>query len=144
MISTHARLGAEISLDVLENHLITLTCDLFGRDSKASSLLGKAGFFACPGNHHLETGAVTLEMALEMLTQWHPRLGWVQGPHYPLSCDVCLETLPLGTQVLFLAGHVTGMALARLPCWGAKLERTAKLSSLDSGEEGGDSDSEWS
>ena len=34
-------------------------CDLVRRESKASSLLGKARVFACPGNHHLETGAVT-------------------------------------------------------------------------------------
>ena len=83
MISTHARLGAESGLKVLEDHLVTLICDIFCRESKASSLFGKAGVFACPGNHHLETGAVTDET-----------------PSAQASCDVCLKTLPVGTQVL--------------------------------------------
>ena len=83
MMSTHARLGAESGLKVLEDHLVTLICDLFCRESKASSLLGKAGVFACPGNHHLETGAVTDET-----------------PSAQASCDVCLKSLPVGTQVL--------------------------------------------
>ena len=81
MMSTHARLGAESGLRVLEDHLVMLICDLLCRESKTSSLLGKAGVFACPGNHHLETGAVTDETLLAQA-----------------SCDVCLKTLPVGTQ----------------------------------------------
>jgi hypothetical protein len=83
MMSMHARLGAESGLKVLEDHPVTLICDLFCRESKASSPLGKASVFVCPGNHHLETGAVTDETPL------------VQA-----SCNVCLKTLQVGTQVL--------------------------------------------
>jgi len=36
-MSTHARLGAESGLKVLEDHLVSLICDLFCRESKASS-----------------------------------------------------------------------------------------------------------
>ena len=82
MMSTHARLGADSGLKVLEDHLVTLICDLFCRESKTSSLFGKAGVFACPGNHHLEAGAVTDET-----------------PSAQASCDVCLKSLPVGTQV---------------------------------------------
>ena len=83
MMSTHARLGAESGLKVFEDPLIKLICDLFCTESKASSLLGKAGVFACPGNHHLETVAVT------------------DGtPLAEACCDVCLKTLPVGTRVL--------------------------------------------
>ena len=83
MMSMHARLGAESGLKVLEDHLVSLICDLFCRESKASALFGKAGVFACPGNHHLEAGAVT--QASVLLAQ--------------ASCDVCLKSLPVGTQV---------------------------------------------
>ena len=55
MMSTHARLRAESGLKVLEDHLVTLICDLFCRESKASSCFGKAGVLACPGGHQLET-----------------------------------------------------------------------------------------
>ena len=82
MMSTHARLGADSGLKVLEDHLVTLICDLFCRKSKTSSLFGKAGVFACPGNHHLEAGAVTDET-----------------PSSQAACDVCLKALSVGTQV---------------------------------------------
>ena len=82
MMSTHARLGADSGLKVLEDHLVKLICDLFCTESKTSSLFGKAGSFACPGNHHLEAGAVTDET-----------------PSAQASCDVCLKSLPVGTQV---------------------------------------------
>ena len=82
MMSTHARLGADSGLKVLEDDLVMLICDLFCRESKTSSLFGKAGVFACPGNHHLEAGAVTDET-----------------PSAQASCDVCLKSLPVGTQV---------------------------------------------
>jgi hypothetical protein len=82
MMSTPARPRAESGLKVLEDHIVTLICDLFCRESKASALFGKAGVFACPGNHHLETGAVTDKNAIEQ------------------ACyDVCLKTLPVGVQV---------------------------------------------
>jgi hypothetical protein len=55
MMSTYACLRAEKILRVLEDSLVTLICDLFRRESKASSLLGRAGVFACPSNHQLET-----------------------------------------------------------------------------------------
>ena len=42
-------------MKVLDDHLVTLICDLLCRDSKVSRLLGKAGVFACPSNYHLET-----------------------------------------------------------------------------------------
>jgi hypothetical protein len=60
MMSTYARLGAEsgYSMKVLEDHLVSLICDLFCRNSKAASLFGKPGVFTRPGNHHLETAVV--------------------------------------------------------------------------------------
>ena len=58
-----------------------MICDLFCRDSKTSSLLGKAVVLACPSNHQLEIGAVTNET-----------------PFSHASCDLCeslcLKTLP--------------------------------------------------
>ena len=83
MMSTHARLAADSGLKALKDHLVTLICDLFCRESKTSSLFGKAGVFACPSNHHLDTDAVADETLLAQA-----------------SCDVCLKTLPQGTQVL--------------------------------------------
>jgi hypothetical protein len=84
MMSMHAHLGAESGLRVLEDHLVTLICDLFCLDSKASSLFGKAGVFACPGNHRLKTGAITR----------------LRQRRFQACCDVCLKTLPVGTRVL--------------------------------------------
>jgi hypothetical protein len=81
IMSMHACIRAESGLKILEDHLVTLICDLLCRDSKTSSLFGKAGVFACPGNHHLETGAVADETPLAQA-----------------FCDVCLKTLPVGTQ----------------------------------------------
>ena len=63
-MSAHARLGADSGLKVLDDHLFTLTCNIFCTDSKASSLLGKVGVFAPPGNHQFQTGAVTDETLL--------------------------------------------------------------------------------
>jgi hypothetical protein len=39
MMSVHARLGARSGLRVLDNSLVTMICDMFCRESKASSLL---------------------------------------------------------------------------------------------------------
>jgi hypothetical protein len=44
MMSLHARLGAERSLGVLDDHVVTLICDLLLPGNQALSLLGKAGW----------------------------------------------------------------------------------------------------
>ena len=38
VMSMHARLGADSCLKVLDDHLVTLICDLFCRESNVSSL----------------------------------------------------------------------------------------------------------
>ena len=90
MMSTHARLGAERDLKNLDDHLVTPIFDLLCRESKTSCLLGKAGVFACPCNHHLE---VLLQMKRRCLKRF----------------AMCVSRPCLSGCKCFLAGRVTAM-----------------------------------
>jgi hypothetical protein len=72
MMSMHARLGAESGLKVLDDSVVTLICDLFFRDSKASSLLSNSDMLV--GRSAL--ALVERRSALALADEWNQ--GWVE------------------------------------------------------------------
>ena len=87
MMSTHARLGADSGLEVIDDHLVTLICDLFCRASKTSSLFGKPGVFSRP-----------------VLSQ--------MKRHCRRRLALCASRNCRSGRTCFLAGRVIGMAAA--------------------------------
>ena len=118
-------------MKVLEDHLVSLICDPFCRKGRGPSLFGKAGVFACPGNHHLEleTRAVTDETPLDQ------RLAMCASRPCRWGRKCCL------------AGRATGMAdptavLRRSVRADGQLEAEEEEEE-EQEEQEADSDSEW-
>ena len=75
-MSMHARLGAESVLSVLDDHLVTMICDLFCRQSKASSLLDggdaeEEGMEGWQGGCDMAREVVKKRKFVEKAARWH-------------------------------------------------------------------------
>ena len=84
MMSMHARLGAGSGLRILDDHLVTMICDVYCREQKASSLLDEGdveddseeGAFSIPSFRPPFMGDSDVEDDSENARDWHGVRYW--------------------------------------------------------------------